>query len=523
MVWKGIRGKSHRCRGRSREFLQKPGGVVHPRVQEVGPEHFAVVSVDCAKARSKWMLADFYGKVLIPPTFVGHNRVELEAAVARVRAAMQEHDLRDLLVAVERTGRYHHPVLNVFAAAGFDSRVVHPYTSKQFRQPAHPDNKTDDTDLAAIHRAAVNGFALKEPELPEDWQRLRLLTRHRRSLVEKCSALRCQIRHHLDAVLPGYAACFRDLWGSVAFPLLRAFGSAAALLDAGLSGLSRCLRKQRLGFQKRTLVTVLAWARTAAPADTAAELHHRIALAYEDDRQRKSQEILALERDIAHFLVRTPYVLLLSFPGVNVVSAADFAAELGPIENYPGPRSISGRAGLFPSRYQSDRVDRADGPLVRRGNRALRAAILGIAKNLILCNDHFKTLTRRWRAGGKDPRWTHVKVGGRFSRIAYHMVAGRQVFRHPCLRERGSILDKLLAFHSEHETPIEAMMRDLHQAAAQVPPKEHAAEAQPLQQRLERQRRRRGPQPLVEALAIVLARLGVGMIQSTESGEKDLA
>lgn len=218
MVWKGVRNKSRWRRGRSLEFLQKPGGVVHPRVQEVGPERFAVVSVDCAKARSKWMLADFYGKVLIPPTFVGHNRVELEAAVARVRAAMQEHDLRDLLVAVERTGRYHHPVLNVFAAAGF----------------------------------------------------------------------------------------------------------------------------------------------------------------------------------------------------------------------------------------------------ARRGCRAAPAG-------------------------------------------------------------RSSILDKLLAFHSEHETPIEAMMRDLHQAAAQVPPKEHAAEAQPLQQRLERQRRRKGPQPLVEALAIVLARLGVGRIQSTASGEKDLA
>jgi len=35
--------------------------------EKVGPEHFGIVSIECAKARFKWMLCDFYGKVLIPP------------------------------------------------------------------------------------------------------------------------------------------------------------------------------------------------------------------------------------------------------------------------------------------------------------------------------------------------------------------------------------------------------------------------------------------------------------------------
>jgi len=100
--------------------------------------------------------------------------------------------------------------------------------------------------------------------------------------------------------------------------------------------------------------------------------------------------------------VQTPYVLLLSFPGINVVSAADFASEMGPIEHYANAKSITGRAGLRPSRYQSDQVDKADGPLVRHCNRALRAAILGIADNLILCNHHFQALATQWAGQGKD-------------------------------------------------------------------------------------------------------------------------
>ena len=88
----------------------------------------------------------------------------------------------------------------------------------------------------------------------------------------------------------------------------------------------------------------------------------RIALALYDDRQRKTQEIQALERAIAGRLVQTPYLLLLSFPGINVVSAADFAGEMGPIEHYAHAKAITGRAGLRPSRYQSDRVDKANEP-----------------------------------------------------------------------------------------------------------------------------------------------------------------
>src|SRR5580704_17182754 len=111
-----------RSRKRSRspqEVLQKPRGVIHPRVQKVGPEHFGIVSVDCSKARCKWMLCDFFGKVLIPPTEVDKNRPALDATVAHIRHALQLHALKDLVVAVERTGRYHRTFQAVMAAAGF--------------------------------------------------------------------------------------------------------------------------------------------------------------------------------------------------------------------------------------------------------------------------------------------------------------------------------------------------------------------------------------------------------------------
>lgn len=516
------RSRRRSSQRRTTDSIAKPRGVLHPRVQLVGPEHFGIVCFDCAKVRSKFLLADFYGRVLIPPTNVTHNRPDLDAAVAQIRQAFVTHQLQDGVVAVERTGRYHKIVQQTFATAGFETRILHPFVTKQYRQPVDPGNKTDDTDLTAIHRATVTGCALLEASRDEAWTSLQLVIRHRRDLVEKGAALNCQVREHLEAALPGFAACFDKLWESaIPWHLLRHFPSAEHLRSAGVTTLCHSLRQASIRFCRPTLQRVADWAQQAAPADVAATQHHRFALALYEDRLQKNQQIQALEREIARRLVQTPYVLLLSFPGINVVSAADFAGEMGPINHYANARSITGRAGLRPSRYQSDRVDKANGPLVRNCNRSLRAAILRIADNLILCNHHFQHLAKQWKAQGKDPRDTHIKVGSRFCRIAFQMVAGRQVFRHPCIQGRHYILDKLSAFHREHDTGVEQVLCDLKATIEQVPPREHATEARPLQEELQRIQdgRRRGPQPLADILLIVLARLGVGAVQSTESGE----
>ncbi len=274
-----------RGRGRRPEMIQKPQGAIHPRVQQVGPEHFGILSVDCAKARSKWMLTDFYGNVLVAPTQVEHNRLALELAVRLTREAMAQHELRDVLVAIERTGRYHHPIKRAFQAAGFDVRIVHPFTTKRLRQPADPGTKTDDTDLAAIHRAAVNGFALGERPLDSSWRELQLLVRQRRDLVRKTSLLCCQIKEHLEAALPGYAACFPKLWEHpAAMHLASAFGSVEALRAASATALSARLHADGIRFQQRTVERVREWSARAAEADVAAARQHRIAMALEADR-----------------------------------------------------------------------------------------------------------------------------------------------------------------------------------------------------------------------------------------------
>lgn len=495
-------------------LIQKPNGQVSQRVQAVGPEHFGVLCFDCAKARSKFMLANFYGTVLLPPQTVEHTRGHLQAMLDHVRQAMAQHQLRDILVAIERTGEYHRPVQRACRQADFDTRLVHPLTSKQFRVPADPGNKTDDTDLAAIFRAAANGFGLLEPVLPEDYQQLQMLVRHRRDLVHKMTTLCNQIREQLHALMPGYAECFADLWQSkLALPLARLTGSAAALRQGGGQGLLRLLVEHQLPSRRDSFAKILAWAEQAPAPHPQHELLRHILCTLDDDRLGKIQHISQVERRLAHYLARTPYVLLLVIPGINVVSAAELAGELGPMSFYPHANAITGRAGLMPSRYQSDQVDRPNGPLRRRANRRLRAALTQVADNLVACNHHFGAKAGRWRAQGKDARWIRVKVAKIFSRLLYAMVAGRQLFPHPCRQEGHYILHKLMEFQRQSDIPMSQALADLDAATQQLPRSAYAAEAQPLAERLKEVQRRKGPQPLADIIPIVLARLGAESVQ----------
>jgi len=478
-------------------------------VREVGVERFALVCVDPAKHRSRWRMADFLGKLLLAEATVEHTAGPLRAAVASVRHKMQQHDIRVVWVIVERTGQYHLPVQRAFADAGFETRVLHPCATKQYRGAVSPDVKTDDIDLAAQHLAAVAGFGLVELPLDETYRQLRLLARHRRDLVEKTSALCSQIREHLHLIMPGYAQCFEDLWlSTVALPMARHTGTPQAVLDLGRARLARKLQHDGLRVQERTVERVIAWARQASPPAPDAALQQRVWTALDDDRLSKRREIEALERDLAAALVRTPYVLLMAFPGINVVSAAELAGEMGPIAHYGNANAITGRAGLFPRRYQSDTVDLADGRLARRANRRLRAALMRIADNLVANNHYFRSLSDVWRKQKTDERVIRVRVAKKFTRLAYVVLAAQQVLRHDCCQPGDCILLKLSEFHRLHLTGPKQLLIDLQAVVDQLPKKAYTHEAQSLSKKLDvATSHRRIPMLLGELLPAVLARL----------------
>jgi transposase len=515
--------KQRSAKPRDNQTLQKPSGVIAPRVQKVGGEHFAIVCVDPAKHRSDWMMADYFGNFLIAPRKLEHRAASFKLVMELIRQAQQEHDIQDTLVVVERTGTYHLPAKRAFSNAGFDTRIVHPFATKQYRLPADPGNKTDKNDLKAEHRAAVAGFGLCELELESPYRELQMRVRHRRNLVEKAAAMACQIREHLHLGMPGYAALFDHLFECpTALVLATSCDSPARMLELGQVGLCRCLTENNVRHQNRTVDKVLAWAAQAVTEHIQdGPMHHAIWADLCELYRHFQRKIDALERGLASDLVKTPYVRLLAIAGINVVSAAELAGEMGPITHYPNANAITGRSGLYPSRHQSDQVDHDSGPLVRQANRRLRCVLMRTADNLACHCKYYRSQADADYARGVDKRASRVKIAKRFSRLVLACVGGDEPMRHPCFQKPDSILEKLRRFHHDHQTPIDNALADLETAVGQLPynTRNHEAVivAEVLQQHANR---RRGAGPIGDVLPAVLARLNVKTIESNNNGDR---
>ena len=515
--------EQHKAKQRSKQSLQKPNGVISPRVQKVGGGRFAIVCVDPAKHRSEWMMADYFGNLLIEQQTLEHQAAFFKLAVAQIREAQQRHDIQDMIVVVERTGNYHLPAKRAFAKAGFETRIVHPFATKQYRMPANPGLKTDGNDLNAQHRAAVAGFGLCELELEPPYRDLQLRVRHRRNLVEKSASLACQIREHLHLAMPGYAGLFSRLFESpTALVIAARCDSPAKLIQLGRNRLSRYLSKSKVRHQLRTIDKVLAWAVQAAndPIEDG-PMHHAIWTDLHELYQHFQRQIAALEQQLASDVVQTPYVRLMAIPGINVVSAAELAAEMGPISGYANANAITGRAGLFPSRYQSDQTDNDRGPIIRQANRRLRCVLMRIADNLACHCNYYRGQAEVDKARGVDKRASRVKIAKRFSRLVLACVAGDEPMRHPCFQKPDSILDKLRRFHQLYGTSMDVLLADLEAAVEQLPHNTCNHEAEIVAGILDQHtRRRRCPGPIGDVLPAVLARLNIRITEANKNRDR---
>jgi transposase len=469
------------------------------------------------------MMADYFGNLLIERQTLEHNAAFFKLAVMQIREVQQLHDIRDTIVVVERTGNYHLAPKRAFAKAGFETRVVHPFATKQYRMPADPGNKTDGTDLNAQHRAAVAGFGLCELELESPYRELQLRARHRRNLVEKAAAMACQIREHLHLAMPGFSRLFDHLLDNKsAMAIARRCASPAVVLELGHAGLTEHLRETMVRMQPRTIDKVLAWASQAASDSIQnGSLHHAIWTDLEELYQQFQQRILVLERELASDLVQTPYVRLLVISGINVVSAAELAGEMGPITHYANANAITGRCGLYPSRYQSDQTDNDCGPIIRQANRRMRCALMRISDNLVCHCGYYRGLADVDRTRRVDERSIRVKIAKKFSRLGFACVAGDEPMKHPAMREPDSIMEKLREFHRVHQTPMDQVLADLKTAVGQLPYHTRNREAEVVAEVLRQHAtRRRGCVEIGALLPAILARLEIRTTENSENRDR---
>ena len=223
-------------------------------------------------------------------------------------------------------------------SCGLDARVVDAYKAHRVAE-SFRTSKTDKIDAEMLARRLADGcLAQAEVWVPDgETRELRELTRVREELTRLNVTLRNFIRTFL--LREGQVCPYSDLTGK----------SAGEWLDALARTLPEALREvlarlrgvlEYLGVQIKELSAVIAGRVNEHP-----------------DGER-----------------------LQTIPGVGPQTAAAIVAEVGDVERFESARKLRGYSGLVPLVKQSG--DRSHtGPLVKRGNRHLRRAMVWAAQH----------------------------------------------------------------------------------------------------------------------------------------------
>ena len=452
------------------------------RVKSVGPEKFGILVVDSSKRNYAVRLSNFYGEAFYFNPEIGKTKQELEALISQTKEVIKENGLLDLVVGVENTGSYHQLAKRIFSRH-WDIKMIHPFITKQLRQPASLGVKTDDIDLEAMTRAVINGYGTDDPEVPAIYESWRMFCRARKDFVKKRMAIKNRCHDFMDCLMPVYADLFDNFWehrGGVF--IARHYGSAAAILKHGMEGIRNELRPRKIVMYSSTINKIFEWCKQAPGAVGCVKTARRLLRDYTELMKKLSGKIEESEVEILAGLASTPNVILLGMPGINVVNASDYGSELGPISNYINPRRITGRAGLFPSRFQSDAVDHADGPIVGGHNTRLRDSLIDAARSLITNNDYFKGWKEfQKKAHGWNNKQVKFAVASRFSRISFSMLAGNMVYKPANGGKRDSIIIKIIEFCKERNVSEDRVGKILLNAVENIPGADQLLEAQDLE------------------------------------------
>jgi len=258
------------------------------------------------------------------------------SSLIEMRTWLQSLDVTH--IAMESTGIYWKPVMNILETAGFTILVVNARHIKYV-----PGHKTDKKDSAWICKLLLAGLLKGSFVPPVSIRDLRDLTRYHRKLTQSIAADKNRIIKTLEDGNIKLSMVLSDVNGA----------SGTAIIEAIIAG-------ER---DPAKLMLLCKCGIKASPEDIRKALegrltvHHQFMLkTLEGNIKRTEQTKLVIEARIEELL--KPYAqeiaLLDEIPGVGKQSAGEIIAEIGAdMSVFPDAKHISSWAGMCPGNNES--------------------------------------------------------------------------------------------------------------------------------------------------------------------------
>jgi transposase len=371
-----------------------------------GSNDYLIVGIDVGRHEHHAFFGTATGETLQEPFVFGNHRVGFEQLIARADQLEVELEVSQVMFGLKPIAVYHKPLLEYLIRHDEIAVLVATVKGHPERLDGRWELHSGVDLLAAVAARVGQGQFAFAPAPDPDLEGLRQLVRTRAQLEQQAHGVAMRIRNQL------MAQYFPELeWADgarsgapdrVVWKLMRTCFDPEAIARMRLDEFWHQVAEPSWG-EREAARLVAVW--QTAPASIGCA--QSAAVGWEarrlvGDWQSLHWQLAELDDLTRQLAQRRPgYASLLTIPGVGPRVAAMILAELGDPHRWAHGRQVLRRAGLdlWPQRSGPSR-DHGRPTISRRGNTALRAALVQAARVAVRCHPTI----RGWFTKGLEGR-----------------------------------------------------------------------------------------------------------------------
>jgi transposase len=394
-----------------------------------------IVGVDIAKKLQWARFTDYRGLELGKALKFSNDKKGFESILARIEAICKFKKLDKVIVGMEPTGHYWKPLANYLILNKITVVMVNPYHTKRAKElDDNSPTKNDQKDALTIARLVRDG-RYYEVYMPQDiFAELRVLSNSRISLMKRHNAIKNTITAVLDEYFPEFVTVFKQPFkGKASMQVMKSCPFPSLILELGVDGVLVEIKKavkKTVGIKKaRQLVETAKTSIGVNYGTTAAKLRLELLL---EEFELLTRQLAQVEKAMEQALADTGMKeIVLSIPGIGIVTAAGFFGEIGDPLRFNHPRQISKMAG-YNLVEDSSGKNISGTSISKRGRKNLRNVLYQMAMTMVAVNTEMKELYQYLKTRPTNPlkkKQALVVISKKIVTIIYNLVKKQTTYK----------------------------------------------------------------------------------------------
>jgi transposase len=412
-------------------------------IKETGIENILILAIDAAKYTHKAMICNYFGDILVSPFDFDASLTGFEKIKTAVEKEKEKHDWKEVVVGIETTGHYYEDLVRRSQMEDYHVRIINAATTAKEREALLNWSKTDNLDLLAIVQSIIHGRGTSSEITSGSISNLRKLTRARRELVKEQTSTKNHIITHVDHIFREFQGKtvwidgerkklkpLSDLFGKSSRYLMRHCLHPSDILKLGAKGLRELSIQENLKLRDESIETLVDLAQHSISQEKEfLQADHFLLCQRLDQLELIEGQINKLEREIEDLFVQMDGAIILSVPGIGLVTGAELYAEMGDVSDFDHAGQLIKMAGTNPIVKQSGDRKPSYYAVSKQGRRPFRNVVYQIGRSLATNNPEMKQKYIALKERGKHPRQAYIALGNRMIRLAFSMIKYQTLYR----------------------------------------------------------------------------------------------